>query len=179
GGGKTPEFLSTHPTPQNRAARLKDLGEKVQPLYVAAKAGNPGDAPSFLSAREGMNERTVTKPGELTREEYARAATNQADTLTFLSEPFERFKSGKAVFDCRASCAFGYSTKKGDWKKLHGEGRWRDLALSVVQVGYLSDLSYFMLGESARALGLKEAAAAYYQRALEAGKQYGCGGALG
>jgi hypothetical protein len=32
-----------------------------------------------------------------------------------------------------------------------------------------------MLGEAARGLGLTEAARAYYKRALEAGKEYGCG----
>jgi len=32
-----------------------------------------------------------------------------------------------------------------------------------------------MLAEAARGLGLKEAAATYYKRALEAGKDYGCG----
>src|SRR6266850_4018980 len=32
--GKTPpEFLSTHPSPEHRATRLKELGAKVQPLY--------------------------------------------------------------------------------------------------------------------------------------------------
>src|SRR2546425_2719657 len=49
-GGKVPEFLSTHPSPENRAARLKDLGERVQPLYVAAKSGAPVEAPKFLGA---------------------------------------------------------------------------------------------------------------------------------
>ncbi len=176
GGGGTPEFLSTHPSPQNRAARLKELGDRVQPLYVAAASGSATGAPSFLSTKEGMNERTVTKAGQMTREEYARAASSQADAMTFRSEPFERFKSGAAKFDCRANCVFGYGMKKGDWKKLHAEARWRDLALSVVQVGYLSDLSYFMLAESAKGLGLKEASAVYYHRALEAGKEYGCGG---
>jgi hypothetical protein len=177
-GGTPPEFLSTHPSPQNRAARLKDLGEKVQPLYVAAKEGKAGDAPSFLAVKEGANERSVTKPGEMTREEFARSAASQADTMTFLSEPFEKFKSGKATFDCRGGCAFSYGSKKSDWKKLHAQGRWRDLALSVMQVGYLSDLSYFMLAESARHLGLKDAASSYYKRALEAGKEFGCGGAM-
>jgi predicted Zn-dependent protease len=179
GGGGPPEFLSTHPSPQNRAARLKELGEKVQPLYVAAlQSGKATDAPSFLSAKEGVNERTVTKPGEMTREEYARAASSQAETMTFRAEPFERFKSGKALLECRSGCAFGYGSKKTDWKKLHAQGRWRDLALSVMEVGYLSDLSYFMLAESAKHLGLKEAATAYYKRAVDAGKQFGCGGAL-
>jgi predicted Zn-dependent protease len=175
-GGKVPEFLSTHPSPENRAARLKELGERVQPLYVAAKSGAPMEAPGFLSAREATNERVVTKPGELTREQYAARAAN--DTLSFLSEPFERFKSGSATFDCQAQCSFPYSRRKGDWKKLHGAGAWRDLAVSVMQVGYLSDLSYFMLGEAARGLGLSEAAATYYKRALEAGKQHGCGSGI-
>src|SRR5918992_370939 len=47
-GGKMPEFLSTHPSPENRAARLKALAEKVQPLYLAAKAGTPVASPKFV-----------------------------------------------------------------------------------------------------------------------------------
>src|SRR5206468_7330671 len=76
-GGKTPEFLSTHPSPENRAARLKELGEKVQPLYLASKSGAPVEAPNFLGpAGTGANERVVNKPGEMTREEYAKQAAN-------------------------------------------------------------------------------------------------------
>ena len=40
-GGTPPEFLSTHPSPENRAARLRELGAKVQPYYEAAKANPP------------------------------------------------------------------------------------------------------------------------------------------
>jgi predicted Zn-dependent protease len=40
-GGTPPEFLSTHPSPENRAARLRELGAKVQPHYLAAKANPP------------------------------------------------------------------------------------------------------------------------------------------
>jgi Zn-dependent protease with chaperone function len=170
-GGTPPQFLSTHPSPENRAARLKELGAKVEPLYAAAKA-SPIDAPSFLAGADG---KPALKPGAPTREEYARRAANQAETMTFLAEPFERFKSGRAVFDCRAQCALAFGNNKAEWKKLHGESRWRDLAVSVMRVGYLSDLSYFMLAESAKGLGLKDAAPVYYRRALEAGRQYGCG----
>ncbi|MGH8741251.1 MAG: M48 family metallopeptidase, partial [Burkholderiales bacterium] len=172
-GGKVPEFMSTHPSPENRAARLKELGARMQPLYAAAK---PADAPSFLAAREAANERIVTKPGELTREEYA--ARQATETLSFLSEPFERFKSGKAVFDCGLQCSWSYARSKGEWKSLHERRAWRDLAVSVMQVGYLSDLSYFMLGEAARGLDLKDASATYYRRALAAGKEHGCGSGL-
>jgi predicted Zn-dependent protease len=175
-GGKTPEFLSTHPSPENRAARLKDLGERVQPLYVAATSGPQADAPSFLNAPQASNERVVIKPGEITREQYAARAANE--TLTFLSEPFERFKSGKVEFDCRVQCTWAFSRKKGDWKKLHETAAWRDLAVSVMQVGYLSDLSYFLLAEAAKGLALPDAASTYYQRALDAGKQYSCASSI-
>jgi hypothetical protein len=40
----------------------------------------------------------------------------------------------------------------------------------------LSDLSYFLLAEAAKGLDLRDASTTYYQRALEAGKQYGCSG---
>ena len=48
--GKTPpEFLSTHPSPQNRAARLADLGRQVTPLYVAAKSGTPSESGKLIT----------------------------------------------------------------------------------------------------------------------------------
>jgi len=172
-GGKTPEFLSTHPSPENRAARLKALAERVQPLYVAAKAA-PAEAPRFLAAPgAGANERPVSRPGEPTREEFA--ARGATETLSFLAEPFERFRSGTAVLECTAACALRYGRQKGGWRALHAKGAWRDLAVAVMQTGYLSDLSYFLLGEAARGLGLSEAAAVYYRRALDAGKTHGCG----
>ena len=98
-GGSPPEFLSTHPSPENRAARLKQLAVQVQPLYAAAKERKGEPVPSFLSAREGMNERTVTKPGEMTREEYAAKAASEAETMTFLAEPFEVRSSRLVVPD--------------------------------------------------------------------------------
>ena len=40
--GKGPaEFLSTHPAPENRAAKLKELGAKLEPVYRAAKENPP------------------------------------------------------------------------------------------------------------------------------------------
>jgi len=175
-GGTPPEFLSTHPSPEHRKETLQALGARMQPLYLAAKSAKPGDAPSFLGSKEAVNERVVTRPGEPTREEFAARVANEPTTMTFLAEPFEKFKRGETVFDCRAQCAFSYSRRTPDWKKLHGRKQWRDLAVAVLQVGYLGDLSYFMLAEAARGLGLREAAGTYYRRALDAGKEYGCGG---
>ena len=48
-GGGPPEFLSTHPSPQNRAARLTELGTQVMPLYAAAKAGTASDSDKLIT----------------------------------------------------------------------------------------------------------------------------------
>ncbi|HET7363128.1 MAG TPA: M48 family metallopeptidase [Burkholderiales bacterium] len=40
GGGRL-EFLSTHPAPENRAAKLKELAAKLEPVYLEAKAHPP------------------------------------------------------------------------------------------------------------------------------------------
>jgi predicted Zn-dependent protease len=37
---KAPQFLSTHPAPEARSQKLRQLAEKVMPLYETAKAGN-------------------------------------------------------------------------------------------------------------------------------------------
>jgi predicted Zn-dependent protease len=175
GGDKAPpEFLSTHPSAETRAARLKALVPKVEPYYLQAKA-NPEAAPRFLNAKEAANERVVTRPGELTPEQYADKVSREGDTMTFHAERFERFKRGDTVLSCRGQCVFGYTARRGDWKKLYERRQWRELALSVVEVGYLSDLSYFLLAESAAGLGFGPAAAAYYKRAVDAGREYGCG----
>lgn len=38
-GATPPEFLSTHPSPENRRERLQALAEKLEPVYRAAKRG--------------------------------------------------------------------------------------------------------------------------------------------
>jgi len=49
GGKGQPEFLSTHPSPENRAARLAELGNQVAPLYAAAKAGHASDSDKLIT----------------------------------------------------------------------------------------------------------------------------------
>ncbi len=48
-GKAPPEFLSTHPSPQNRAARLAELGAQVMPLYQAAKAGKTSESDRLIT----------------------------------------------------------------------------------------------------------------------------------
>ena len=175
GGGKQPQFLSTHPSADTRSARLKALIPRVDGYYQQAKA-NPVHAPSFLAVKDGgAGAAAARKPGELTREEYAAQVAREGETMTFLAEPFERFKRGDTVLHCRADCSAAYATRRAEWKRLHDAQQWRPLVNSVLRVGYLSDLSYFMLAESAKGMGLP-AAATYYQRAVDAGKEHGCAG---
>ena len=175
GGKSPPQFLSTHPSADTRSARLKELVPKVEPYYQQAKA-NPVQAPRFLAAKDaGMNERVITRPGELTREEYAAKMAKEGETMTFLAEPYERFRHGDTRFDCTHGCEAAFATRRAEWKKLHDNREWRLLVNSVLEVGYLSDFSYLMLAESAKGMNLPQAATSYYKRAIEAGKEHGCG----
>jgi predicted Zn-dependent protease len=79
GGKAPPEFISTHPSPQNRAARLRELGARLQPLYAAAK-DQPLDAPNFL-------ERAPAKPGAPTREEYATKVAKEGSGMMLRKPP--------------------------------------------------------------------------------------------
>ncbi|HYR33498.1 MAG TPA: M48 family metallopeptidase [Burkholderiales bacterium] len=47
-GSGQAEFLSTHPSPEHRAEKLKELGVKVQPHFLAAKA-NPARPQRYVN----------------------------------------------------------------------------------------------------------------------------------
>lgn len=170
-GGSSFEFFSTHPAPENRAVRLNELVARVEPLYLAAKANPPWPIPNFLGR---------PKPGEAagpSRQEWAAKLAAEPQVMSFLSEDFERFKRCEAMFTCEFECGFGYVRQKGTWKQLRTKREWRELAVSVMRVAYNNDLSYLMLAEAATGLDLKDVAAVYYRRALEAQKLgRACGG---
>ncbi len=46
-GGGTPEFLSTHPSPENRAQALGALIPQMQPYYQKARQGQPATYPLY------------------------------------------------------------------------------------------------------------------------------------
>ena len=173
GGGRL-EFLSTHPSPENRAQYLATLIAKVDPLYQRAKANRSRDIPDFLAANP--SERPA---GAVSRSDYVARVAAEPEAMTFVSEDFDRFKSGAAVLKCGSECSFAYTFQKGTWKTLHEKRQWRDLALRVMKTGYDNDLSYHLLAEAAKGLGLNDAAALYYKRAAAAaaaGKT--CGGSF-
>lgn len=170
-----PEFLSTHPAPENRTERLRTLIARVDPLYQRAKdRKQSAEIPDFLASNH--SERPA---GTLSREDYVSRIAAEPETMTFMAEDFERFRSGAAVFTCTVNCALGYSFQKGRWKTLHEKQAWRDLALAVIKLGYLNDLSYFMLAEAAFGLGLQDTARTYRERSAEATRAGNtCGGAF-
>ena len=72
GGGRM-EFLSTHPSPENRAAKLKELADKLDPLYQQAKA-HPAPVQRYVNIGGGTNERVVSKPAEGANERVVKPA---------------------------------------------------------------------------------------------------------
>ena len=60
GGGRL-EFLSTHPSPENRAAKLKEAAVKLEPEYLAAKAST-APAQRYVNLGLSGNERVVEPP---------------------------------------------------------------------------------------------------------------------
>lgn len=162
GGGQASEFLSTHPSPQNRMAHLNQLVAKVDRYYEQARTRSVNDIPDFLG---NPNERRLDAPS---RADYARKLANEPQAMSFVADEFENFKRGAAVLDCRSECAWRYVSQKGAWKRLHDDGAWRDLAIAVMKSRYGNDLAYYMLAVSAQGLGLRDAANAYYAKAREA-----------
>ena len=141
--------------------------------------------PEFLSTHPATEHRAQSLSALVPRVDplYQRAKAGKGaegpETMSFVAEDFERFKRGDTVFDCRFQCAFSFGVNRSSWKTLHAKQSWRDLAVAVIQVGYLSDLSYFLLAEAAKGLRLPAAARAYYARALEAARAgNGCAGGL-
>ena len=77
-GNGPPEFLSTHPAPEHRAATLKELATKVEPYYIAARANRVvpqryvnlpvvqlgGSNERVVEPPLGANERVIRKAGE-------------------------------------------------------------------------------------------------------------------
>jgi len=172
-GGTQLEFLSTHPSPENRVQKLDALVEKVDPLYQLAKEGkSTAQIPTFISlgGPRYVSKDDPVEPQGISREEYAAKVAAEPQVMTFVAAEFEKFRLGDVVFQCTYECALNYTLQKGQWKRLYDRQSWRDLAVSVVRVGYLNDLSYFFLAEAAKGLGNPEAAKKYYARAIEAKK---------
>src|SRR6266852_9681762 len=74
-----------------------------------------------------------------------------------------QFQAGQPMLDCRADCGGAWSINRQKVATLDAAGRWQDLALLVMQIGYMNDLSYYYLGHAAENLGYLPAAQRYYR----------------
>jgi hypothetical protein len=73
------------------------------------------------------------------------------------------FQAGQPMLDCRLDCSGAWGQNRQQVRTLDATGRWQDLALLVMQIGYMDDLSYYYLGHAAENLGYWQAAQRYYR----------------
>jgi hypothetical protein len=79
-------------------------------------------------------------------------------------ELMRQLQAGQPVLDCSMEeCGLGWIHSLPNMAALEATGRWQDLALSVMRIGYMDDLSYYYLGRAAENLGYLQAAQRYYR----------------
>jgi predicted Zn-dependent protease len=140
-------------------------------LWQKMQKGDGPNVPEFISTHPSHDTRIQNLSALVPRVDplyqAAKAGKSPAgpETMTFVAEAFEKFKRGEVVLECGVPCAFAYARHKGDWKEMQGKQAWRELAVSVMNVGYKDDDSYAYLAEAAAGLGLPAAARTYRERA--------------
>ncbi len=72
-------------------------------------------------------------------------------------------QAGQPVLDCRADCGLAWANNRQQAAVLDATGQWRQLALLVMQIGYMDDLTYYYLGHAAENLGYLQPAERYYR----------------
>jgi hypothetical protein len=78
-------------------------------------------------------------------------------------ELMRQFQAGQPMLDCQLDCSVAWGSNHQKVRTLDATGRWQDLALLVIQIGYMNDLSYYYLGHAAENLGYWQAAQRYYR----------------
>jgi hypothetical protein len=78
-------------------------------------------------------------------------------------ELMRQFQAGQPMLDCRVECGGAWGGSRQQVRVLDATGRWQDLALLVMQIGYMNDLSYYYLGHAAENLGYLQAAQRYFR----------------
>ena len=81
-------------------------------------------------------------------------------------ELMRQLQAGQPILTCSMEeCGLGWIHNLPNAAALEATGRWPDLALSVMRIGYGDDLSYYYLGRAAENLGYLQAAQRYYRTA--------------
>ena len=79
-------------------------------------------------------------------------------------ELMRQFQAGQPMLDCSMEeCGLGWMQNRQTAELLEATGRWQELALLVMQIGFMDDLTYYYLGRAAENLGYLQAAQRYYR----------------
>jgi hypothetical protein len=79
-------------------------------------------------------------------------------------ELMRQFQAGQPMLTCSMEqCGLGWIHDLPNVAALEATGRWQDLAVTVMRIGYGDDLSYYYLGRAAENLGYLQAAQRYYR----------------
>jgi len=168
GGSGGPQFLSTHPAPEERMKRLTELSAYMQPIYAEARTST---LPSF-TPRLASNVRDIG-PGA------QNAAPVGLAPLSLVSPAYEEFRRGNVRLGCD-DCALKFNRRKGELKDLHAARDWERLARVVLDIGYRQDISWYYLAAAAEGEGRPQHARAFYAEAakLARDKSSHCKGSL-
>jgi hypothetical protein len=75
----------------------------------------------------------------------------------------QRLKAGDPVLECNYACRDVWNMNRTTALVLNEAHHWPELAGMVMQIGYVSDLTYYYLGRAAEGIGYRDAAKTYYQ----------------
>jgi hypothetical protein len=91
------------------------------------------------------------------------AACTMENATVPSAQLMQEFQAGQPMLNCRTDCSLSWGNNREKVKLLDATGQWQDLALLVMQIGYMDDLSYYYLGRAAENLGYLQAAQRYYR----------------
>jgi hypothetical protein len=75
----------------------------------------------------------------------------------------QRLKAGDPIPECNYACRDAWNLNRPTALILNETRHWPELAVLVMQTGYVNDLTYYYLGRAAEGLGYRDAAKTYYQ----------------
>ena len=78
-------------------------------------------------------------------------------------ELLRRLQAGEAVLECSLACLDAWRSNRITALLLDETRHWRELAILVMRIGYMNDLTYYYLGHASEGLGYREAAKTYYR----------------
>lgn len=152
-GGTRMDFLSTHPSPENRADYLSGLQAPMSEFYALTrdKAIKPYD---WLHA-----------------DKAGRPSVDESQAVALYSPEWDRFRKGEATLNNDNTP--GFLLKQSTLKSAYERSSWRDLAHHVMALDFRLDLTYYYLGRAAVGLGFDSAGQKYLEKARELSQQDG------